>query len=159
MSALINCIKLRHLRAIGRGRQGEISITPRLPKNLHFRINTTVFSTGRVSQGPITVNESVSRKRGRVLARETAMFFGEYVTKLLEHSPGILTRVRLVNSVMKMHLDLAEPFVLQVRDHLQPAMFILFRGKKIRVAKWCAVVIANGFTGSLSEFAPLLELN
>ena len=74
------------------------------------------------------------------------MFVGQNVSKVAQDSLGILGSIRSIYAMMKVDFDLSKTFGLKVSNHLEPAAFILFRRKKIRVPKGSAIVIANSIT-------------
>jgi hypothetical protein len=57
--------------------------------------------------------------------------------------PGVYGIVGLIDSMVKMHLYLAQPFRLKCRKHVNRRCIVLFGRKKIGVAQGSTIMIPN----------------
>src|SRR5262249_30259971 len=106
---------------------------------------------------PVAVHKGVHREPFIAFLRQASMIFGESVAEFFERLPQMIRRVGVIDSVMKMNLDLTQTFGLHLRKAIQHSAVILLGGIKVCVPERNSVVVVDGRRRPARLFVPRVE--
>jgi len=85
----------------------QISVATRFRENLHFAIDSTAVSAGRIGKGKIAVDECIARCLRLALISEASMLESQSVAKVNALAPRVLSSIWTPHPVMQVDLNFA----------------------------------------------------
>src|SRR5215470_16038110 len=137
-SALEYAVDLRSLGGVRRRGKSEVGVAACFRKDLHFLVDPAVTSAGGIGQGPIPVDERITRETLSVPGRQAAVS-GEGVPELDQRFARVSSCIGRGDPVMQMDLDFSPAGLAVFSQPLNKSLLVLLGRKEVGVSQRIAI--------------------